>query len=613
MLKTIESLNKLVVALQQSLPAVVNAFFLVLLVMCMYSIVSNRLFGHIEDAGFDTFGTSMLRFWLLLTMDNACAVSQTVFSSYKSPYEILGIALFFITFQLLVSYVLMNIVMAVLLDEFIASSSRARAAHLAADSKARAWQGMGPLDPLLETLVQFIPKHAMEQKLQVLFELIDEDGSGSVDLAELQQGLTRMELLPQSGQDDDDLEALMAGRGLQPQQRMTFQDFRQLIQEELEQFKLRSVGRALQVKPVDADMTSEERVPDKVNAAMRALFEALDTARRVRPIERRLAAFAPRLAALEAAAGPPLPAPDDDAASWRSGPPPHGVDSPSAAGEPSYRKGGRGRDSDCVPPPLLPPPPPTPPAACDAVTDPDGGRAPHGSWRAERDGSDGNWAVRLVPGQVPLRKYGVEEEAAAGPAQAGGDAQVQRATSPMVGLDADGGGRTGGLQRRHATLLASGGEPAASRSPEAAARTADSPTPSGEALSRCTSPDSGGQPLGARLVPLPQSRRRPCRPPSPAEPVHRGSQRAGGGASDALESGAGWGGAADSRGGAVGGAGAAADADPALRGLGPGGGWRTEELKQRLAPLRRLPLGKGSGRRLVDGGGIVRRDSDLWE
>jgi Ca2+-binding EF-hand superfamily protein len=40
---------------------------------------------------------------------------------------------------------------------------------------------------LLDRLLRVEPKTAVEQELQALFELIDEDGSGSIDLVELQQ------------------------------------------------------------------------------------------------------------------------------------------------------------------------------------------------------------------------------------------------------------------------------------------------------------------------------------------------------------------------------------------------------------------------------------------
>ena len=247
MLRTVRSLNKLVAALHQSLPAVMNAFLLVLLVCCMYSIVCTRIFG---GPNFSDFGTAMFTFWMLITFDNACSTIQSVFSNFSSDAEILGLCLFFITFQLLVGYILINIVMAVLLDEFTASSRRAREQQLQEARRATAAQRAGPLDVLLEWLATVEPRAAVEQELQAMFELIDEDGSGSIDLAELQQGLTQMEMLGGSREEgEEDLAALMRRRGLHRDTRLSFHDFWELVREELSIFELRAIDQARSPAP----------------------------------------------------------------------------------------------------------------------------------------------------------------------------------------------------------------------------------------------------------------------------------------------------------------------------------------------------------------------------
>ena len=288
MLRTVQSLNKLVIALQQSLPAVANAFLLVLLVCCLYSILAARIFGTV-DPNFACFGTSMFTFWMLMTFDNACGIIQGVMSTYDSALEIAGIAVYFISFQLLVGYILVNIIMAVLLDEFTDSSCQARAEQLALES-SRSMRGAGPFDPLLARLSALERRDAVEDELQALFETIDEDESGSVDVRELQLGLSREGLLPAAYVEDlDDFASLVEARGVQLKRRMSFGSFRRLVLAELDRYELRAIDRAL----------VDERINDKVNTALKALREVLAASRRLRPVEQRLAALAPRVAALE--------------------------------------------------------------------------------------------------------------------------------------------------------------------------------------------------------------------------------------------------------------------------------------------------------------------------
>ena len=298
MLKTVRSLNKLVGALHQSLPAVSNAFLLVLLVCCLFSIVASRLFGSVDAPYFMTFGASMFTFWMLMTFDNACSVIQGVYGNFSSYVEIVGISLFFITFQLLVGYILMNIVMAVLLTEFTDSSARSQEEQLEKTLRKLAADRAGPLDMLLDRLFKVQPKQAVEQELQALFELIDEDGSGSIDLLELQQGLRDMEMLGRGKtEDEEDFETFMMKKGLHRSSRLSFSDFRKLIREELDDYELRSIDFAVQ---------NDYRISAKVNTALRAMGDVLDAARKIRPIERRLASYIPRLESLESAAHPAL-------------------------------------------------------------------------------------------------------------------------------------------------------------------------------------------------------------------------------------------------------------------------------------------------------------------
>jgi hypothetical protein len=191
-----------------------------------------------------------------------------------------------------------------------------------------------------------------------MFESIDEDGSGIIDLHELRLGLSRMERLPTRGlEDDEEFEALLIGRGL-PTQRMTFQDFRRLIHEELEQYELRSIDRAL----------TDDRVEEKVNTALRALGEVVTSTRTLRLLQRRLVGLAPRLASLERSAPWSIPLAPEAQLANNLQLPQHSNEEPSAkCGEPRTEPGLAARPQ-CPGMEVEPEPYNRPPATNDAGT-----------------------------------------------------------------------------------------------------------------------------------------------------------------------------------------------------------------------------------------------------
>jgi hypothetical protein len=101
--------------------------------------------------------------------------------------------------MLIVGVVLMNIVVAVLLDEFISTVASEKAAR-AVEKRSALEEGMGaeiheqPLDPVLETLMTFTTNEDLLSKIRDLYDRIDVDESGTVDLSELNDGFKRMKL-----------------------------------------------------------------------------------------------------------------------------------------------------------------------------------------------------------------------------------------------------------------------------------------------------------------------------------------------------------------------------------------------------------------------------------
>lgn len=155
--KRIESLNKIIVALTRAVPGVMNAFIVLLLVMCIYAILAVDFFGQFGvevgyvdgtlssfyetnkisstskggvilsdtprlypygDEYWGNFGRSIYSLFQVLTGESWSEVIARPLLFGKDTNG-LGVALYFVSFILLCSIVLINVVVAVLLEKMV--------------------------------------------------------------------------------------------------------------------------------------------------------------------------------------------------------------------------------------------------------------------------------------------------------------------------------------------------------------------------------------------------------------------------------------------------------------------------------------------------------------
>ena len=117
----------------------------------------------------------------------ASAVARPLIDTEEGqPQFDLGVFAFFVSYMLLVSMVIVNVVLATLLDEFLkaASSERNLAAMgaIAASEKKRLDNLTSSLDPLLLSWAQESDSlEVLGNKIEALFQSLDVDGSGELD------------------------------------------------------------------------------------------------------------------------------------------------------------------------------------------------------------------------------------------------------------------------------------------------------------------------------------------------------------------------------------------------------------------------------------------------
>jgi len=137
--KRIKSLNAIVVSLIKAIPGVSNAFLIMLIVMCIFGVLGVEFFRTVGgscgstvspvfqtgrdicfgEEYFGTFARSLYTLFQILTGDSwsEAVVRPIVMNVPMQSYENVGANFFFVLFVIIHMFLLINVVVAVLLDE----------------------------------------------------------------------------------------------------------------------------------------------------------------------------------------------------------------------------------------------------------------------------------------------------------------------------------------------------------------------------------------------------------------------------------------------------------------------------------------------------------------
>jgi len=191
---------------------VLNTFFVMLVATAVYAVLGVGLFGERPGASkfFGHFSEAFFTMFQCVSGDGwASGVARPMFESAeatctyrdeetgKCVFDI-GVAIFFVSYILIVVTVILNVVLAVLLDEFLKAQDqdeRDKALEKQLDD-GLARQFFNPLDPLLKHLSEFHNSDEMATRIQQAFEAFDYNKNGVIDFLEVKVGLERLSLRP---------------------------------------------------------------------------------------------------------------------------------------------------------------------------------------------------------------------------------------------------------------------------------------------------------------------------------------------------------------------------------------------------------------------------------
>eukprot|EP00960_Hanusia_phi_P048655 759075-Hanusia_phi.AAC.3 len=287
--RRLTSLNKIVNALASALVPVGNSFLILFLVTCIWAALATHLFRSRSEVFFGKFSASLFTvrisylsssvfFDLVFFSDIvspdvpsgdrrqvisasfssspccswASAVTRTIFEDglLKTSTDY-GIAIFFVSYVLIAGVFLINVVVAVLLDEFISSIQRRKQAMLREheeleEKRKDAKRAKGVLDPLTSHLANFVNDTDLSLKIKQTYERLDQDGSGGLNFTEFQNGVKKLPTANPMHILKDDFDLLTdGGRLCNDEGEFSSVQFQRMMREELRRFSQRMVSNAM--------------------------------------------------------------------------------------------------------------------------------------------------------------------------------------------------------------------------------------------------------------------------------------------------------------------------------------------------------------------------------
>lgn len=142
--------------------------------------LGTHLYRDISPVFFGNFASSMFSMFQVLTGDSWASISRSMFNDPEGSTQP-DITAFFVTYILIASVMLLNVIIAVLLDEFNSCVQReAREAWMTEvqESKMKSMDGM--LDIPLLSLTNFQTEQDLRSRIDEWYRLLDVNESGGV-------------------------------------------------------------------------------------------------------------------------------------------------------------------------------------------------------------------------------------------------------------------------------------------------------------------------------------------------------------------------------------------------------------------------------------------------
>eukprot|EP00746_Dinoflagellata_sp_MGD_P117281 gnl/MRDRNA2_/MRDRNA2_53118_c0_seq1.p1 gnl/MRDRNA2_/MRDRNA2_53118_c0~~gnl/MRDRNA2_/MRDRNA2_53118_c0_seq1.p1 ORF type:complete len:732 (-),score=173.37 gnl/MRDRNA2_/MRDRNA2_53118_c0_seq1:130-2325(-) len=169
--KRVKALRQIIAGIIKSLPGVFNAFVILFLVMGIWSIMGCNFFSDKFEAEFGNFSKAMLSMFQIMSYDSwSSGITRPVSLAYSdTPIP----PIFFLTYVFISAIIMSNVVLAILLDKFLAASAEFNKAE-AGDEGTPIAEIIDGFDDSMELQKQHIDdfKKDVMKKLEALDSLV---------------------------------------------------------------------------------------------------------------------------------------------------------------------------------------------------------------------------------------------------------------------------------------------------------------------------------------------------------------------------------------------------------------------------------------------------------
>ena len=253
----LQSLRQIISSLTASIFPVLNAFLVMLLVTSIYSILGVNFFSENFPESFGTFSRALFSMFQVITGDSwATGLARPIMLRTNPDGTIdLGPCFFFISFIVIVGWVLLQVVVAVLLDNFTEASYQEKMRKEQEKLKNEKFvQKVHILDPLLAGLAHFDTAEDLTKRIRLLFQVLDSDDSGSLSFQELADGLRKFRVKPRIELSKSDWNAMtLNGSMLNDNQELGLGEFIRMMRSEFKFYVQRQMSNAMDSSNPDKD------------------------------------------------------------------------------------------------------------------------------------------------------------------------------------------------------------------------------------------------------------------------------------------------------------------------------------------------------------------------
>ncbi|EKX39507.1 hypothetical protein GUITHDRAFT_114473 [Guillardia theta CCMP2712] len=230
----LQSLRQIITALTHSIVPVLNAFLIMLLVTCIYAILAVNFYS---DRSPEFFGSFL-----------APASPSSSGGDGKDHLGLDGnVALFFVSFIVIVGWTLLQVVVAVLLDNFTAAAEAEKEDKIRQKNlqEGRALVVFA-IDPLLAALAHFDTSQDLSDRISMLFNILDTDDSNTLSFEELSYGLRKLKVRPPISLSRDDFEVMtIQGSLLNDRGELGPSEFDKVMRRQLKLYVQRQMANAM--------------------------------------------------------------------------------------------------------------------------------------------------------------------------------------------------------------------------------------------------------------------------------------------------------------------------------------------------------------------------------